>query len=329
MMSKGDKTNISLVLPVYNEAANLPECYNKLEEVLKEISPCYELIFVNDGSTDSSLEIIKAFARHNPAVKFIDLSRNFGQQVAISAGIEHALGQRVAIMDADLQDPPELLKSMYNKMDEGWEVVYGRRKNRKGETFLKRMTAKMFYRFLSRMTNVNIPVDTGDFRMMDRKVVDVLNHMPERDRFIRGQVAWIGFRQTEIVYMRSGRRKGKTGYSYKKMFRFALDGMTSFSDFPLRFATWLGFVFSIISFGLIIWALYQRLIAGSYVQGWTSLIISVLFFGGIQLIALGIIGEYISRIGSNVRQRPMYVINEKNTDKKKVDETEKEVDEKA
>ncbi|MGM0625693.1 MAG: glycosyltransferase family 2 protein, partial [Bacteroidota bacterium] len=154
MMSKGDKTNISLVLPVYNEAANLPECYNKLEEVLKEISPCYELIFVNDGSTDSSLEIIKAFARHNPAVKFIDLSRNFGQQVAISAGIEHALGQRVAIMDADLQDPPELLKSMYNKMDEGWEVVYGRRKNRKGETFLKRMTAKMFYRFLSRMTNV-------------------------------------------------------------------------------------------------------------------------------------------------------------------------------
>jgi dolichol-phosphate mannosyltransferase len=323
-MKTDQNINLSLVLPVYNESASLPECYNRLETILKSITDSYEMLFVNDGSTDNSLEIIKAFSKHDPSVKYIDLSRNFGQQVAISAGIEHARGKRVAIMDADLQDPPDLLKTMYKKMNEGYEVVYGRRKKRKGESVLKRFTARLFYRILKRITNVRIPVDTGDFRMMDRKVVNVLNQMPERDRFIRGQVAWIGFRQTEIVYERTGRKKGRTGYSYKKMFRFALDGLTSFSDFPLRFATLLGFIFSIISFVLIIWALYQRLIVQSYVQGWTSLIITVLFFGGIQLVALGIIGEYISRIGSNVRRRPMYVINQKNTDEKEDKKTDHE-----
>ncbi|MFO7790799.1 MAG: glycosyltransferase family 2 protein [Bacteroidales bacterium] len=314
-MQEQHRINISVVIPVYNEATNLPECYNQLEKVLKQIGGNYEIIFINDGSTDTSLDIIKAFSRHDSAVKYIDLSRNFGQQVAISAGLEHTSGQRVAIMDADMQDPPELLPEMYKKLDEGFDVVYGKRKSRKGESVIKRFTARLFYRLLSKMTHIKIPVDTGDFRMMERKVVDELNKMPERDRFIRGQVAWIGFRQTEIVYERAGRTKGQTGYSYKKMFRFAFDGLTSFSDFPLRFATWLGFFFSIVSFVLIIWALYQRLIAHSFVQGWTSLIISVLFLGSVQLIAIGIIGEYISRIGNNVRRRPMYVVKEKNIDK--------------
>ncbi|MFW5805866.1 MAG: glycosyltransferase family 2 protein [Bacteroidales bacterium] len=319
-MRKQQKINLSIVIPVYNEAENLSDCYLQLKEVLINLGGNYEIIFINDGSMDNSMEIIKSISDQNSAVKYIDLSRNFGQQVAISAGLEYARGNRVAIMDADLQDPPEVLVEMNKTLDKGFEVVYGKRKGRKGESLIKRFTAKVFYRMLSKMTNIEIPVDAGDFRMMERKVVNELNKMPERNRFIRGQVAWVGFRQTEIVYEREGRQKGRSGYSYKKMLRFALDGLTSFSDFPLRFATWLGFFFSIVSFVLIIWALYQRLIANSYVQGWTSLIISVLFFGGIQLIAIGIIGEYISRIGSNVRRRPMYVVKEKNVAKPQYDD---------
>lgn len=316
--------HISVVIPVFNEAASLPACYTKTTEILSQFTDEYEFIFINDGSTDNSLEIIKSLSEKDTAVKYINLSRNFGQQIAISAGLEHARGQRVAIMDADLQDPPEVLIEMYNKLDNGYDVVYGKRKRRKGESVLKRMTARMFYRLLSRMTNIKIPVDTGDFRMITRQVVNELNKMPERDRFIRGQVAWVGFRQTEIVYERAGRQSGHTGYSYKKMVRFALDGLTSFSDFPLRFATWMGFFFSIVSFVMIIWALYQRLIAHSFVQGWTSLIISVLFLGGIQLITIGIIGEYISRIGNNVRRRPKYVVKDKNVNETQNDEISEE-----
>jgi polyisoprenyl-phosphate glycosyltransferase len=253
-MRKQQKTNLSIVIPVYNEADNLSDCYLQLKEVLINLGGNYEIIFINDGSMDNSMEIIKSISDQNPAVKYIDLSRNFGQQVAISAGLEYARGNRVAIMDADLQDPPEVLVEMNKTLDKGFEVVYGKRKGRKGESLIKRFTAKVFYRMLSKMTNIEIPVDAGDFRMMERKVVNELNKMPERNRFIRGQVAWVGFRQTEIVYEREGRQKGRSGYSYKKMLRFALDGLTSFSDFPLRFATWLGFFFSIVSFVLIIWA---------------------------------------------------------------------------
>ncbi|MGC9330642.1 MAG: glycosyltransferase [Bacteroidales bacterium] len=319
-MQKPHEIEISLIIPVHNEASNLHECYKKNVDVLTQFGGNYEIIFINDGSTDNSLKIIKSLSEKNPAVKYINLSRNFGQQLAIAAGLEYARGQRVAIMDADLQDPPEVLIDMYNKLDDGYDVVYGKRKRRKGESVLKRLTAKMFYRLLVRVTNVNIPVDTGDFRMMTRQVVNELNKMPERNQFIRGQVAWLGFRQTEIVYERAGRHKGRSGYSYKKMIRFAMDGLTSFSDFPLRFATWLGFLFSIVSFVMIIWALYQRLVAHSFVQGWTSLIISVLLLGGIQLITIGIIGEYISRIGSNVRRRPKYIIKDKNVNKPQKDE---------
>jgi polyisoprenyl-phosphate glycosyltransferase len=321
-MKKTAVIQISVVIPVYNEAKNIPKCYNRLKEVLKQIEGQHEILFVNDGSTDDSLSIIKHLIEDDLSVKFVDLSRNFGQQAAISAGLECSDGLRVVVMDADLQDPPELILEMYQIMDKGFEVVYGKRKKRKGEPIFKRLTAKLFYRLLAKMTNVKIPMDTGDFRMMDKKVVDILKKMPERDRFIRGQVAWIGFRQTHIDYEREGRTVGHSAWSYRKMIRFAIDGMTSFSDFPLRFATFLGIIVSFVSFLLIIWALYQRFIAGSYVQGWTSLILSVLFFGGVQLLALGIIGEYISRIGSNVRRRPMYIISETNT--KKENEQKKE-----
>lgn len=313
-MKKLCNIDISVILPVFNEAENLENCQKTLEETLKNICSTYEIMYVNDGSTDDSLDIIKQFAKLNNAVKYLDLSRNFGQQAAISAGIEHCKGKRIVIMDADLQDPPELIAEMNQKMNEGFDVVYGKRKSRKGESFLKKFTARLFYRLLAKITNVKIPMDTGDFRMISRKVADILKKMPERDRFIRGQVAWIGFKQTYVAYEREGRKKGRSAWSYKRMIRFAIDGITSFSDFPLRFATFLGIIVSFVSFILILWALYQRFIAHSYVQGWTSLILSVLFLGGVQLLSLGIIGEYISRIGSNVRRRPRYVINEKNTE---------------
>ncbi len=313
-MRKLHNKNISVILPVYNEAENLDNCQKRLAENLDNICSTYEILFVNDGSTDDSLDIIKQLAKKHSTVKYLDLSRNFGQQAAISAGLEHCTGKRIVIMDADLQDPPELITEMNQKMNEGFDVVYGKRERRKGESFLKKFTARLFYRLLARMTNVKIPMDTGDFRMISRKVADILKKMPERDRFIRGQVAWIGFKQTYVSYEREGRIKGRSAWSYKRMFRFAIDGITSFSDFPLRFATFLGIIVSFVSFILILWALYQRFIAHSYVQGWTSLILSVLFIGGVQLLSLGIIGEYISRIGSNVRRRPRYVINEKNTE---------------
>lgn len=308
-----EKPKLTVVLPVFNEESNLKEMYSELSKVLAGISEHYEILFVNDGSSDKSESIIKSLAREDKNLSYINLSRNFGQQLAISAGLEHSSGERVAIMDADFQDPPELLPEMFAKLDEGFDVVYGKRNKRTGEPFMKRFTAKMFYRILSKLTTVDIPLDTGDFRMMKRKVVDVLNQMPEKDKFIRGQVAWIGFKQTHICFEREGRSEGKTGYSYKKMLRFAFDGVTSFSDFPLRFATYLGFLVSTIAFLIMLWALYQRFIVQEYVQGWTSLILSVLFLGGVQLISLGIIGEYISRIGSNVRNRPNYVVSEKHT----------------
>ncbi|MDA3910883.1 MAG: glycosyltransferase family 2 protein [Bacteroidales bacterium] len=313
-MKKLRPIDISVILPVFNEAENLDNCQKSIAKTLENICSAYEILYVNDGSTDDSLDIIKQLAKKNNSVKYLDLSRNFGQQAAISAGLEYCSGNRIVIMDADMQDPPELIAEMNQKMDEGFDVVYGKRKTRKGESFLKKFTARLFYRLLARITNVKIPMDTGDFRMISRKVADILKKMPERDRFIRGQVAWIGFKQTYVSYEREGRKKGRSAWSYKQMIRFAIDGITSFSDFPLRFATFLGIIVSFVSFILILWALYQRFIAHSYVQGWTSLILSVLFLGGVQLLSLGIIGEYISRIGSNVRRRPRYVINEKNTE---------------
>ncbi|HOE04975.1 MAG TPA: glycosyltransferase family 2 protein [Bacteroidales bacterium] len=306
---------ISVVLPVYNEQNNIEALSREIISVLGNLQfSRLELVFVNDGSIDNSLQIIKQLSANDKRIKYIDLSRNFGHQIAITAGIEATKGERIVIMDADFQDPPALIADLSKKMDEGFDVVYARRLTRRGDSVFKKTTARLFYRTLSLITRSKIPVDTGDFRIINRKVANILMKMPEQQKFLRGQIAWIGMKQTSVDFIRDKRSEGKSGYSLKKMWRFAIDGITSFSDFPLKFATYLGFIFSIVSFILIIWALYQRLVAREYVQGWTSLILSILFIGGIQLVSMGIIGEYISRIGNNVRNRPLYIINETNTD---------------
>ncbi len=305
--------DLSIIIPIYNEQDNIPVLYNRLSKVAQSMSLSYELLFINDGSVDASLGMLIALSQSDSNVNYINLSRNFGHQIAVTAGIDNCKGDAVVIIDADLQDPPELIEDLYRKMQEGFEVVYARRRNRSGESILKKATAKIFYRILTKITTVKIPVDTGDFRILDRKVVNVLKNMPEQQKYLRGQIAWIGFNQTHIEYDRDERHAGHTGYTYSKMIRLALDGITSFSNLPLKFATIAGFVVSGITFLVALYALYARFISKDYVPGWTSLIIAVLFIGGVQLITIGIIGEYMSRVSANVRNRPLYIIDSTNT----------------
>lgn len=304
--------DIVIVIPVFNEENNVTPLYERLHSVVTSLGKTYQFVFVNDGSRDTTFQKLKELASKDRNVKYIDLSRNFGHQVAVTAGLHFSKGKRVVIIDADLQDPPELIADMYRKMDEGWNVVYARRRQRKGESFFKRITARIFYRLLKNITSVDIPVDTGDFRIMDWKVVEVLNRMPEHHKFIRGMVSWVGFKQTWVEYDRDERHAGKTGYTFGKMLRFAIDGITGFSNVPLKFATWLGFGISFVSFGLILYTLYARFVTRDYVEGWASIMISILFIGGIQLICLGLIGEYIIRMNDNLRQRPLYIVSDTN-----------------
>jgi len=304
--------DLSVIIPIYNEEGNIHKLFDRLSAVIAKLNLQSELIFVNDGSKDQSIILIKELAKTQSNVHYIDFARNFGHQVAVSAGLDHCTGKSVVIIDADLQDPPELIYDLYQKWQEGFEVVYAKRRARDGESFLKKFTARTFYRMLKKITSINIPVDTGDFRLIDRKIVEVLKQMPEQQKFLRGQISWIGFRQTFVEYDRDARYAGKTGYTYKKMIRLALDGITSFSNLPLKFATLAGFFVSGIAFVMILYALYSRFITKDYVPGWTSLMLAVLFIGGVQLICIGIIGEYISRLSSNVRSRPLYIVNEKN-----------------
>ncbi|MEM7103953.1 MAG: glycosyltransferase family 2 protein [Bacteroidota bacterium] len=308
--------DLSIVIPIFNEEKNLPILYDRLSAVCQKLRVSYELIFVNDGSSDGSLEKIRLLSNTDQAVDFIDFSRNFGHQLAVTAGLDHAEGDAVVIIDGDLQDPPEFIEDLYRKWQEGYEVVYAKRKKRKGEKRLKRYTAAIFYRILSSITSINIPIDTGDFRIIDRKVVEALKQMPEHNKFIRGQIAWIGFNQVALEYERDERHSGTTGYTIKKMFSFAMDGITAFSNFPLRLVTFAGFVVSLVAFILILYALYSKFILKDFVQGWTSIMLSILFLGGIQLISIGIIGEYISRINNNARNRPLYIIRESKKNKK-------------
>jgi len=306
--------DLSIIIPIYNEEGNIDKLFSRLNQVIQKLNLReVEYIFINDGSKDRSLELIKTLAKRESSVKYINLSRNFGHQIAVSAGLDNSKGDAVVIIDADLQDPPELIEDLYKKLREGNEVVYAKRRSRQGEGAMKKFTAKLFYRILRNVTAINIPVDTGDFRIIDRKIVDVLKNMPEQQKFLRGQISWIGFNQTYVEYDRDERYAGKTGYTYKKMARLALDGITSFSNFPLKFATIAGFVVSGISFFMILYALYSRFISKDYEPGWTSLMLAVLFIGGIQLIGIGIIGEYISRMSANIRNRPLYIIQEKTT----------------
>jgi dolichol-phosphate mannosyltransferase len=303
---------LSVIIPIYNEEQNIPVLYSRMKQVLDSLGLTYELLFINDGSRDQSMLLIRELAAKDESVHFINFSRNFGHQIAVTAGLDSCKGDQVVIIDADLQDPPELIAEMRAKMSEGYEVVYARRNKRSGESFMKRWTAKMFYRILAKITSIDIPLDTGDFRIMDRKIVDVLKNMPEQQKFLRGQISWAGFRQTFITYDRDQRNAGETGYTYKKMIRLALDGITGFSNWPLKVATISGFVVSGITFLIALYALYARFVSKDYVPGWTSLILAVLFIGGVQLITIGIIGEYISRLSANVRNRPLYIINDSN-----------------
>jgi polyisoprenyl-phosphate glycosyltransferase len=304
---------LSVIIPIYNEEANIKNLFERLTKAVDMLHLSeVEYIFINDGSRDGSMKIIEKLSQEHSNVKYINFSRNFGHQIAVTAGLDHCTGEAILIIDADLQDPPELIPELYNKLKEGYEVVYAKRISRQGEGFIKKQTAKIFYRILANITSINIPVDTGDFRIIDRKIVDVLKKMSEQQKYLRGQISWIGFNQTFIEYDRDERKAGHTGYTYRKMFRLAIDGITSFSNFPLKFATAAGFVVSGISFFMILYALYSRFISEDYEPGWTSLMLAVLFIGGIQLIGIGIIGEYISRMSDNIRNRPLYIISNTN-----------------
>lgn len=307
--------HLSVIIPIFNEEKNIPSLISRLQQVLQPLQLKCEYVFINDGSRDRSIQLIRELAQQNEDVKYIDFSRNFGHQIAVTAGLDYCTGEAVVIIDADLQDPPELIADLYTKLQQGYEVVYAKRKTRSGESFMKKFTARIFYRILASMTSIDIPLDTGDFRIIHRKVVDVLKRMPEQQKYLRGQIPWIGFKQTFVEYNRDARLAGQTGYSLKKMFRLAMDGLTSFSNFPLRFATISGFVVSAFGFFWILQALYAKFFTDETVQGWTSILIAVLFMGGIQLICIGIIGEYISRMSANIRNRPLYVVGETNIEK--------------
>lgn len=313
-MTENNKSNIdiSVIIPIYNEEKIIPELYQRIQQTVSKISQNYELIFVNDGSKDNSLAQLIMLSHADPRAFFINFSRNFGHQIAVTAGLDACLGNVVVIIDGDLQDPPELIEELFAKYKEGYEVVYARRKERVGESYFKKFTAKLFYRLLKRLTSINIPVDTGDFRLIDKKVVGYLRQMPEQNKFLRGQIAWLGFRQTQVLFTRDGRKYGKTGYSFSKMLHFAMDGITGFSDKPLLLVSKLGFIISFISFIIILYAIYSHFVLNQTITGWTSLIISSMFIGGVQLISIGIIGEYISRINKNVLKRPLYIIDNTN-----------------
>jgi len=302
---------LSVVIPIYNEEMNIRKLYQRLCSALEALGATWEVVYVNDGSKDRSLSILQGLAETDHHVKYIDFSRNFGHQLAITAGIEHAKGEWIVIMDGDGQDPPELIPDLLNKAREGFEVVYARRRKRDGDNFLKKFTARMFYRLLAKITSIEIPVDTGDFRIIHRQIQRILSRMPEQHKYIRGQISWIGFNQTFLEYDREERMGGATKFDYRKMMRFALDGISSFSTWPLKVATISGFVVSAVAFVLIIYSLYQKFF-GTTEPGWTSLHISVLFLGGIQLIGIGMLGEYLGRVSDNVKNRPHYIVRDSN-----------------
>ena len=305
-------TELSIIVPIYNEFQILPELFERIKNTAEKITSNFEIIFINDGSKDESLIRIYEIASKNNCVKFINFSRNFGHQIAVTAGLDKCKGNAVIIIDGDLQDPPELIEELYKKHKEGYEVVYAKRAKRKGETFLKKFTAKLFYRTLNYITSIDLPLDTGDFRLIDRKIVECLKEMPEQNKFLRGQIAWLGFKQTFVMFDREERKFGTSGYSYKQMFRFAMNGITGFSNSPLKLVSNIGFSVSVIAFLIILYALFSNFILHRTISGWTSLIISTMFIGGIQLISTGIIGEYISRINNDVRKRPLYIIEKTN-----------------
>lgn len=304
------KPIFSIIAPIYNELKNIPELYPRVRDVMDQTSETWELILVDDGSTDGSTDLIRELASKDERVRPVIFARNFGHQIAVTAGLDYSRGDAVVIIDADLQDPPEAILALIEKWREGYQVVYAVRSEREGETWFKRVTASLFYRMIFRITDVNIPLDTGDFRLMDRSVVDVMNQMREKHRFLRGMSSWVGFKQIGVEYKRKARFAGETKYPFKKMFKLALNAITSFSYFPLQLATYLGFIAAGLSVLAIPIVAILRLTTGTALLGQATTLIIVLFLGGVQLISLGIIGEYIGRIYDEAKGRPLYVVAE-------------------
>ncbi len=300
---------LSVVVPCFNESEGLEELYRRVSKVCREqVGDCYEFVLVNDGSQDATWPSILALNESDPHVVGVTLARNYGHQLALSAGLSICTGERVLILDADLQDPPELLAEMMQRMDEGADVVYGQRVTRRGESLLKRASAAAFYRLFERLVDIKMPVDTGDFRLISRRACELLNDMPEHHRFIRGMVSWIGLTQVPLTYERQKRFVGKTKYPMKKMIRFAIDAITGFSVVPLKLASYLGILFGLLAVPLLVYTLSSWLL-GATVRGWTSVMTVVLVLGSVQLVVLGVLGEYIGRLYMESKGRPLYIID--------------------
>jgi glycosyltransferase involved in cell wall biosynthesis len=300
----------SIIAPIYNEIGNIQELYRRVKETLDKTDENWELLMVDDGSTDGSTDEIRILAAQDAHVKPVIFARNFGHQIAVTAGLDYSQGQAVVIIDSDLQDPPEVILDLISKWKEGYEVVFAQRSEREGETWFKLFTASIFYRLIYWITDVKIPMDTGDFRLMDRKVVDVMVQMRERHRFLRGMSSWVGFKQTGVTYKRASRFTGETKYPFKKMLKFASDAITSFSYFPLQMAMYLGFVSAGLSIIAIPIVIILRMVGLHAFFGQATTLIAVLFLGGVQLISLGILGEYIGRLYDEAKGRPLYIVRE-------------------
>lgn len=305
----------TIIAPVYNEAESLPVLYQRVKEVMEPTGEPWELMLIDDGSNDGSTDMIRSLAKQDERVRPIIFARNFGHQIAVTAGLDYSRGQAVVIIDSDLQDPPEVILDLIAKWREGFEVVYAVRAEREGETWFKTFTASLFYRLIYQITDVKIPLDTGDFRLMDRKVVNVMNSMREKHRFLRGMSAWVGFKQTGVPYKRAARFAGSTKYPFRKMFGLALNAIIGFSYFPLQVATYLGFIAALISIIAIPIVVIGRLAGNGAFFGQATTLIAVLFLGGVQLICVGILGEYIGRIYDEVKGRPLYIVSQGPDDK--------------
>ena len=305
---------LSVIIPIFNEEEILAELERRLRAMLEDLAANaqleWEVVFVDDGSKDRSLELLRALCQAEPRYKLLSFSRNFGHQLAITAGMDRAEGDAVVVMDADLQDPPEVVREMIERWRQGYDVVFGVRQKRAGETLFKRATAALFYRTLRSMTGVDIPLDTGDFRLMSRAVILTMRVLRERNRFVRGLVAWVGFRQTSVVYDRQARFAGTTKYPLRKMVKFALDGITSFSTLPLRFAIWLGVLSGLLAVVVGLWAVYTKFFVRGVVPGWTTIMIFSAFTSSVQLIMIGLMGEYLGRAYEELKGRPLYIVAE-------------------
>ena len=299
---------LSIVLPIYNEEPVIPELSKRLAALLQRIELEVEVVFVDDGSRDRSFEMLRELARTIPNYRVLSFSRNFGHQAAITAGVDYASGEGVVVMDADLQDPPEVVLEMVARWQEGYDVVYARRRSREGESWFKLITAKLFYRIFASMVPIDVPLDTGDFRLMSRRVVRELRELRETHRFVRGIVSWVGFKQIAVLYDRPARFAGETKYPLLKMVRFAIDGITSFSVTPLRLSTYVGFATGVFGFGVGVWATLRKLVYHDTVQGWTALVVLISVVSSVQFLMIGIVGEYVGRVYEQVKQRPIYIV---------------------